>query len=152
MPRKTIHLAVVLVGVVCLTAVLSRQAAAQNITVRVVQVLASNEGEDYVDPALGALGKRLKKTYPYRNYRQVGSSSQSGGVGGTLQFALHGGMLLTLDIKGCQETVVSMLAVVIQGRTRLLSTSLSVGSGRTMIINVPIGNDRLILAITPYVK
>ena len=150
--RKLACSCVVLIGVLCVTAALSRAADAQTVTGRVVQVLASNEGGDYVDPALGALGRRLKRTYPYRNYKKVGSSAQSSRVGGQLEFGLHGGMRLTLDIKSCKIPVVSMLAVVTQGRRRVLSTNLTVTSGRTMIIAVPVGTNRLILAITPYVK
>ncbi|KPL00381.1 MAG: hypothetical protein AMK75_05475 [Planctomycetes bacterium SM23_65] len=150
--RKLAWFSVVLIGVVCVTAVLVRAAGAETVTVNVVQVLASNEGGDYVDPALGALGRRLKKTYPYRNYKKVGSSSQSSGVGGQLQFSLHGGMLLTLQVKSFKASVVSMLAVVTRGRKSLLTTNLTVASGRTVIIGVPVGTNRLILAITPYVK
>ena len=150
--RKLAWFSVVLIGVVCVTAVRVRAAGAQTVTVRVVQVLASNEGGDYVDPALGALGRRLKRTYPYRNYRKVGSSAQSSPVGGQIRFSLHGGMRLTLNIKSCKIPVVSMLAVVSRGRKRLLTTTLTVSSGRTMIISVPVGTNRLILAITPYVK
>ena len=152
MLRNRVCLGVVLAGVVCLTGTLSRPVSAETVTVNVVQVVASNEGEEYVDPALGALGRRLKRTYPYRSYRKGGSSTQSGAAGGTLQFALQGGMALTLDIKACKDMVVSMLAVVTGGRKRLLSTTLSVGNGRTVIIGVPLGKGRLILAVTPYVK
>ena len=117
-----------------------------------VQVRASNNGGDYVDPALGALGKRLKSTYPYRNYKKVGSSSKSAQTGGPLQFPLTGGMQLSLKLTGYAAPVVSIQAVVSKGAEQMTSTNLRVAKGGTVIISVPLGEDRLILAITVTVR
>jgi len=141
--------AVVLLGVLCVAGILARPAGAQAIRVSVVQVLASNRGEAHVDPALGALGAKLQKRYPYRNYRKVGSSTRSGNVGRKLQFALNGGMTLGLDLLGYRDPVVSMRATVTRGATRIVGMDLSVPKGRCTIISVPLGADTLILAITP---
>ena len=61
-------------------------AQAQAVSVHVVQVRASNEGGEFVEPLLAGLGERLKRQYPgYRNYRRVGSDTQAGAVGEALR-------------------------------------------------------------------
>jgi hypothetical protein len=125
----------------------ARPAAAQTISVHVTQVLGSNKG-DTVDPTLGALGERLKRTYPYRSYKRVGSGNGAGQVGETLKFDLYGGMPMTLQLLGYQDPTVSMRAAVGQ----VLKTDLKVQKSHSMIISVPLGEDKLILDISPSVK
>jgi len=152
MLRKRGLFAAAVVAALCVTGLFAASANAQVVSVHVVQVRASNEGGESVDPTLGALGERLKQTYPYRNYKRVGSSTESGAVGASLHFALMGGMALTLDIQAYEEPMVSMRAAVTRGQEQLVGTNLKVRKGGTVIISVPLGADKLILAITPSVR
>jgi hypothetical protein len=148
MTKKRWTYGAVLLGAIVLELGLSaRTAEAQTISVRVSQVLASNKS-DFVDPTLGPLGDRLKRTYPYRSFKRVGSSSRAGQVAETLVFDLYGGMAMTLELLGYQDPTVSMRATVGQ----LIRTDLRVQKGRSMILSVPAGEDKLILDISPSVK
>jgi len=151
MMKRLAYGMVLATALVCVTAMLTRQAGAQTISVHVTQVLASNKG-DYVDPTLGALGERLKRTYPYRSYRKAGSSTRAGQVGETLEFDLSGAMMLTLQLTAYDDPVVTMRAAVTRGGTQLVGMNLQVKKGRSMIISVPLGDDKLILSIGPTVK
>jgi len=150
MRKKAIICGIMLTGVLCVMGISGRSACAQTITVRLVQVLASNRGEEYVDPTLGALGDKLKKRYPYRNFRKVGSGSASGRVGGSVRFSLHGGMVLTLGLKGYEAPMVLMHATVTSAEEAITAMNLKVRESRTVILSVPLGADALILAITPH--
>jgi hypothetical protein len=148
MTRKSWTRGVVMLGALVVSVGLSGRAAqAQTISVRVAQVLASNKS-DTMDPTLGALGERLKRTYPYRSFKRAGSGTRTGQVGKTLSFDLYGGMAMTLELLGYQDPTVSMRATVGQ----LVRTDLRVQKGRSMIISVPLGEDKLILDISPSVK
>ena len=150
MLKKAVTCGIVLTGVLCVMSISGRSACAQTITVRLVQVLASNQGAEYVDPTLGALGDKLKKRFPYRNFRKVGSSTSSGRVGGSIRFSLHGGMALTLGLKGYEAPMVLMRATVTSADAAITAMNLKVRASRTVILSVPLGVDALILAITPY--
>jgi len=129
---------------VCLVTFVAASPAQAGVKVRVIQVKASNKGEEGVDPALGDLGERLKKRFPYKNFKKVGDDTHQGGVGDKLEYGLANESTLTLTILEIVEKVVSMQAVVDK-----LSTKVRVRSGTTFIINVPWGEDLLILALTP---
>jgi len=147
MLRKALSLGLVLVLVTSVTA-----ASAQQVTVTVIQVRASNEGEKHVDPALGGLGKRLQRTYPYKNYKLVGSQTLAGKIGGKLNFALQGGMAMALGLTGYVAPMVSMRVVVTRGGTQVMNSDLRVGSRRPLILSFPWGVNRLIVVITPTVR
>jgi hypothetical protein len=128
-------------------------ASAQTISVHVVQVRASNEGGEFVDPLLAGLGERLKKQYPgYRNYKRVGSDSESGAPGDALHYTLWGERALTLTLVAVEGDQVSMKMTVVRGRETIVNTSLKVRKGSTFLVAVPLGGDKLILAVTPTVK
>ncbi len=136
------------VGVLILAGAFASAAEAQTISVRVVQVRASNEG-DGVDKSLGFLGERIKRQFPgYKSYKRVDSDSKSGGVGETLTFGLSGGMTLSLTLAGFEGDQVSMRAVV----GGVVSTSIRAKSGHSTLIGVPSGGGKLILVITPTAK
>ena len=127
--------------------VASPGASAQTVTVQVTQVRASNNGPESVDPGLG---ERIKRQYPgYRSYKRVGSDTQSGTVGQTLRFGLTDGMSLTLELAGVDGDLVSMRAAVTGGRGPVVNTTIKVKSKHTCLIGVPLGGDKLILAIGP---
>jgi len=139
--------AVLLGALIAALGLSARPAEAQTISVHVTQVLASNKGEG-VDPTLGALGERLKRAYPYRSFKRAGSSTQTGQVGKTLSFDLKGGMTMTLALLGYQDPTVSMRAAV----GNVVQTDLRIQKGHSMILSVPLGEDKLILDISPSVK
>lgn len=152
MLRKALSYCILLMLVFAVVGISAREVCAQEIKVRVIQVRASNTGKEEVDPSLGALGERIKRRYPYRNYKRVDTSYRSGGAGDTILFPLTGGLSLTLVLKGYQDPMVEMQATVRRAGAPILNTNLRVKAGRTMIISVPLARDTLILAITPYVK
>ena len=126
-------------------------ASAQNVSVTVIQVRASNQGAKFTDPALGTLGKRLERTYPFKSYKLVGSQTQAGRIGGTLKFALQGGMAMSLGLTSYAAPMVSMRVIVKTARAKVMNATLRARSGRPLIIGFPWGADRLIIIITPRV-
>lgn len=140
------------IGAGLVAALGASSASAQTVSVHVVQVRASNEGGESVDPLLAGLGDRLKRQYPYKNYKRVGSDSESGEVGAVLRFDLTDGRTLTLTLSALDGDQVVMQASVTRGRETVINTSLKVRKGRTVLIGVPLGADKLVLAITPAVK
>ncbi len=126
---------------------------AETVSVHVVQVRASNEGGEFVDPLLAGLGERLKRQYPgYHSYKRVGSDSQSGAQGEALHYTLWGERTLTLTVTAVEGDQVSMKVEALRGRETIVNTTLKVRKGGTFLIAVPLGGDKLILAITPTVK
>ena len=146
--RSLLYAAVPAVALVAL-ALLAAPGSAQTLSVHVVQVRASNEG-NFVDPTLLGLGDRIKKQFPYRSYRRVGSDSQAGDVGGTLQFALAGDASLTIDLASFDDAKLTMHVAVNRGNDHVVDGNFKVKLGHTVLIGVPSGRDgKLILAITP---
>jgi hypothetical protein len=125
-------------------------ARAETVAVNVVQVRASNEGGESVDAALGSLGERLKRQYPYRNYKRLGAESLSGAAGSELRFAVADHVLV-VRVESVADNQVTLRVSVARGRDTVVNTSMNVGAGRTFLIAVPLGADKLILAITPTV-
>ena len=119
------------------------------VSVNVVQVQASNKGQDYIDPELGDLGKRLKSKYPYKSFKKVGSQSSRGAMGQSLNYPLVGGMSLTLELVSATHDVLTTKAAVMRGAQEIVKTSLRVGYRQPVLISVPLEEDLLILAITP---
>ncbi len=146
------NLWIIAAAVLACAALPAREAAAQTVSVHVVQVRASNEGGESVDPLLAGLIERIKRQYPYRNYKRVGSDSESGGVGDALSFNLYGDRSLALTIAGVEGDQVVLRAAVTRGRETIINTTLKVRNGRSFLIGVPLGGDKLILVITPTVK
>jgi hypothetical protein len=142
----------VLSAAVCVGVTFAANVQAQTVTVNLTMVRASNNGPEFVDPSLGSLGGKLKKKFPYRNYRKVGSTSQSGALGGTLQFSLGEGVVLALHLTAYEDPVVTIRATVAKGRETVITVNLRVHKGQTAIISVPVGADAVFLAITPDVK
>jgi hypothetical protein len=126
-----------------------RKEGERAIGVNVIQVQASNKGEAFVDPALGELGKRLKAKYPYKSFKKVGAQTSRGTVGGTIEFPLMGGMSLSLELQSATHDVLTTKATVMRAAEEILKTSLRVRYNAPVIISVPLGDDLLILAITP---
>ena len=58
-----------------------------------VQVRASKTGKEYVDPALGSLGPRLKKRFPHKSFKKINSTVKPGRLGGSVKFTLVEGMV-----------------------------------------------------------
>ena len=128
-------------------------ATAQTVSVHVVQVRASNEGGEFLDPLLLGLGDRIKREYrQYRNFKRAGSDTEAGAVGQTLSFALLSGRTLTLTLDALDGDQISMQASVTRGNEAILNTALKVRKNRTVLIGVPNGDGKLILAITPTLK
>ncbi|HUU43995.1 MAG TPA: hypothetical protein VMX57_09455 [Planctomycetota bacterium] len=148
MSRKALILGAVLAA--ALTA--ATTASAQQVTVTVIQVRASNDGEKFTDPALGALGRKLERAYPFRNFKLVGSQSQTGNIGGTLNFALQGGMAMSLGLSGFAAPMVSLRVVVTRAAEQVMDSNLRVCSGKPLILSFPWNADRLIVVITPAVR
>ena len=118
--------------------------AQAGVSVRVIQVRASNEGEEFMDPDLGDQADALKK-FPYKSFTKVGADTKGGDVNDTLEYGLANGSTLKVTIIALAEKVVTLQVVV----DKLMNTRLRVRSGRTVMISMPWGQDVLILAITP---
>lgn len=119
--------------------------AEAGVSVRVIQVRASNKGEEFVDPDLGDLGERLKKRFPYKNFKKVGDNTRQGDIGDALRYGLADGNVLNLTLVALKEKVVTMQMVV----EKLLNTKVRARLGATLTITLPWNGDLLILAVTP---
>ena len=119
--------------------------AEAGVSVRVIQVRASNKGKEFVDPALGDLGERLKKRFPYKNFRKVGEDTRQGDIGDALRYDLADGNVLNLTLVALKEKVVTMQMVV----EKLLNTKVRARLGAIFMIALPWNGDLLILAVTP---
>ena len=144
-PMMFVAALVVMLGVldssVCLGATGAR--------VRVTQIKASNDGGDSVDPALGDLGRRLKRKYRYRNFKLVGSSTQSVGQGHSRAYKLANGMILKVKLVSVEGNTVKLGLTISKGGGTVTSFTVNARNGATFLANVPWGRDLLILAIRP---
>ena len=115
--------------------------------VRVTQIKASNDGNDSVDPALGDLGRRLKKKYRYRNFKLVGSSTQSVGQGHSRAYKLANGMILMVKLLSVEKDTVKLSISFVKGGNVAHSFTAGARNGATFLSSISWGRDRLILAI-----
>lgn len=115
--------------------------------VRVTQIKASNDGGDSVDPALGDLGRRLKRKYRYRNFKLAGSDAQSIGQGQLAIYKLANGMTLKVKLISVKKDTVKLSISFVQGNKVVNSFTAGVRNGATFLTSIPWGRDRLILAI-----
>ena len=123
--------------------------AAGDVRVQVTQIKASNAGDEAVDPALGDLGERLKRKYRYRNFKLVGSNSQSVAQGGSASYSLANGMTLTVKVTSVEGKNIGLTLTVSKGAAVVTSFSVRSRNRATFLANVPWGQDVLILAIRP---
>ena len=151
MRTKRLRQALTILAALAALTTLARDAAAQAVTVTVMQVKASNPGEARVDPRIGPIGKRIAKIYRYRNYTLVGRQTRQGNIGGSLNFALQGGMSMALGLTGYAAPMVSLSAVVTRGGRQITNSRLTVASGHPLLLSFPWGANRLIVVITPSV-
>lgn len=113
-----------------------------------VQVRASKTGKEYVDPALGKLGPRLKKRFPHKSFKKISSTARSGTLGSSVKFTLVGGMELSIKLKSKSKKAVKITAVVKKDARAILNVNLRMIKGRYILLVVPLADgDTLILAI-----
>ena len=118
---------------------------AQEVTVRVSQIRASNAGEEFVDPALGELGKQLRAKYRYRSFKLVGSVSRAGAPDATVEYDLANQMKLAIKIGQPADNFVQLNLSI----PNVPAFTVRARNGATFLTSVPWGNDALILATTP---
>ena len=115
--------------------------------VRVTQIKASNDSGDFVDPTLGALGRRLKRKYRYRNLKLVGSGSQTVGQGQSAVYGLANGMSLKVKLLSVEKDTVKLNISFVKGDNVVNSFTAGVRDGATFLTSIPWDRDLLILAI-----
>lgn len=115
--------------------------------VRVTQIKASNDGNDSVDPALGDLGRRLKRKYRYRNFKLVGSSTQSVGKGQARAYRLANGMVLMVKFLSVEKDTVKLSISFVKGGKVVNSFTAGARNGATFLTSISWDRDLLILAI-----
>jgi hypothetical protein len=132
-----------LAGLVLLSAPSISYAA--DVAIAVTQVKASAEGPDFVDPALGDLGSQVKKQVPGKNFKLVGTASQSAAEGKSTDFVLANGMSLTVKVLSVKDKTIKLNLSI----PNVVSLSVDVRNNATFLTNVPWGKDKLVLAIRP---
>ncbi len=142
-PMMFVAALVVLLGVVdsnvCLGATGAR--------VRVTQIKASNDGGDSVDPALGSLGRRLKRKYRYRNFKLRASGTRSVGQGQSIPYKLVNGMVLKVKLVSVEKDTLKLSISFVKGSKVVNSFTAGVRNGATFLTSMPWDRDLLILAI-----
>ena len=123
--------------------------AADKVRVRVTQIKASNNNGDAVDPALGGLGKRLKRKYRYRSFKLVTAKSQSIGQGASASYALANGMTLAVKVVSVDGKTIGLSVTISKGGAAVTAFTVRSRNDATFLTNVPWGQDLLILAIRP---
>jgi hypothetical protein len=153
MADRARSLAVLLVVMAAVPALLRPQEClAAEVTVQVTQIKASNEGGESVDPALRDLGERVKKQYPYRNFKLVGTASHPAGEERAAEFQLANGMTLAAKLLSVRGNNIELDVSISQGTRPLPSFKVKVVSGGTFLTSFPWGKDLLILALRPTAR
>lgn len=128
-------------------AILSSQAGAGTVEVRIGAVLASNSSNE-CDHRLASLHRQFNRLFAYTSYQLVKEERQRVAWGAKAGFEIPGGRYVVVIPRELKNDRVSMKVVVIEGARPIVDTVLSLRNRGTFLVGGPRQSDgTLILAI-----
>jgi hypothetical protein len=137
--RKFILLAAIVCGLAVRGVAAAQQPHPQVIVLQVYSVLAADTNEG-VDPQLGAMGLRLRKTFKmfkYTTYQLVSVQDGRIEMGKMIEFTMPGGRILHIQPHSVDGNMIGMEVLLFQGEKPLLTTDLKLPDKGNLIVGGP---------------